>query len=48
MTTAIDFIFIEKTWRTMRARWFNKHVRTNEEQFLERLDQVILYVTDNP
>jgi hypothetical protein len=33
---------------TMKARWFNKYVCKNEEQLLERLDQAILDVIDNP
>jgi hypothetical protein len=30
------------------ARWFNNHVCKNEEKLLERLDQAILDVIDNP
>ena len=32
----------------MNARWFNNHVCKNEEQLLERLDQAILEVINNP
>jgi hypothetical protein len=32
----------------MKARWFNNHVCKNEEKLLERLDQAILEVIDNP
>jgi transposase len=39
---------IERIWLTMKARWFNNHVCKNEEQLLERLDQAILEVIDNP
>jgi transposase len=39
---------IERIWLTMKARWFNNHVCKNEEQLLERLDQAILDVIDNP
>jgi transposase len=39
---------IERIWLTMKARWFNNHVGKNEEKLLERLDNVILDVIDNP
>ena len=39
---------IERIWLTMKARWFNNHVCKNEDQLLERLDQAILDVIDNP
>jgi len=39
---------IERIWLTMKARWFNNHVCKNEEQLLERLDQAILDVINNP
>jgi hypothetical protein len=39
---------IERIWLTMKARWFNNDVCKNEEQLLERLDQAILDVIDNP
>ena len=39
---------IERIWLTMKARWFNNHVGKNEEKLLERLDQAILDVIDNP
>lgn len=39
---------IERIWLTMKARWFNNHVCKNEEQLVERLDQAILEVIDNP
>jgi transposase len=39
---------IERIWLTMKARWFNNHVCKNEEKLLERLDQAILDVIDNP
>jgi len=32
----------------MKAGWFNNHVYKNEEKLLERLDQAILDVIDNP
>jgi hypothetical protein len=32
----------------MKARWFNNYVCKNEEELLERLDQAILDVIDNP
>jgi transposase len=39
---------IERIWLTMKARWFNNHVCKNEEKLLERLDQAILDIIDNP
>ncbi len=39
---------IERIWLTMKARGFNNHVCKNEEKLLERLDQAILDVIDNP
>jgi transposase len=39
---------IERIWLTIKARWFNNHVCKNEEKLLERLDQAILDVIDNP
>jgi len=32
----------------MKARWFNNYVCKNEQQLLERLDQAILDVINNP
>ena len=39
---------IERIWLTMKARWFNNYVSKNESQLLERLDQAILDVINNP
>jgi transposase len=39
---------IERIWLTMKARWFNNYVCKNVEELLERLDQAILDVIDNP
>jgi transposase len=39
---------IERIWLTMKARWFNNDVCKNEEKLLERLDQAILDVINNP
>lgn len=39
---------IERIWLTMKARWFNNHVCKNAEKLVERLDQAILDVIDNP
>ncbi len=39
---------IERIRLTIKARWFNNHVCKNEEKLLERLDQAILDVIDNP
>ena len=39
---------IERIWLTIKARWFNNYGFKNEEQLLERLDQAILDVINNP
>jgi transposase len=39
---------IERIWLTMKARWFNNYISKNEKQLLERLDQAILDVINNP
>jgi len=39
---------IERIWLTMKARWFNNYVCKNKEKLLERLDQAILDVINNP
>jgi transposase len=39
---------IERIWLTMKARGFNNYVCKNEEKLLERLDQAILDVINNP
>ncbi len=39
---------IERIRLTMKARGFNNYVCKNEEKLLERLDQAILDVIDNP
>jgi len=39
---------IERIWLTMKARGFNNYVCKSEEKLLERLDQAILDVIDNP
>lgn len=39
---------IERIWLKMKARWFNNYVCKNENELLERLDQAILDVIDNP
>jgi transposase len=39
---------IERIWLTMKARWFNNYVCKNEEKLLERLDQAILDIINNP
>ena len=36
------------TNKVMKARWFNNYVCKNEQQLLERLDQAILDVINNP
>jgi transposase len=39
---------IERIWLTMKSRWFNNYVCKNEDQLIERLDQAIIDVIDNP
>ena len=39
---------IERIWLTMKARGFNNDVCKNEEKLLERLDQAILDLINNP
>jgi transposase len=39
---------IERIWNTMKARWFNNYVSRNLQQLIDRLDQAILDVIDNP
>ncbi len=39
---------ILRIWLTMKARWFNNYVCKNKEKLLERLDQAILDVINNP
>jgi len=38
----------KRIWLTIKARWFNNHVCKNEKKLLERLDQAILAIIDNP
>ena len=39
---------IERVWLIMKARWFNNHVCKNVDQLIDRLDQAILDVINNP
>lgn len=39
---------IERIWLKMKARWFNNHVCKNEEKLMDRLDQAILDIINNP
>jgi len=43
-----DFNPIERIWNTMKANWFNNHVCKNVQELIDRLDQAILDVIDNP
>jgi len=43
-----DFNPIERIWNTMKAKWFNNHVCRDARQLMDRLDQAILDVIDNP
>ena len=45
---ALELNPIERIWLTMKARGFNNDVCKNEEKLLERLDQAILDVINNP
>ena len=39
---------IERIWLTIKAHGFNNYVCKSEEKLLERLDQPLLDVIDNP
>lgn len=39
---------IERIWLTMKARWFNNYVCKDEQHLIDRLDQAILDVINNP
>jgi len=39
---------IERIWLTMKAVWFNNYVCRNVDQLIQRLDQAILDVINNP
>ena len=39
---------IERIWLVMKAQWFNNHVCRNLDQLIDRLDQAILDVINNP
>jgi transposase len=43
-----DFNPIERIWNTMKANWFNNHVCKTVQALIDRLDQAILDVIDNP
>ena len=43
-----DFNPIERIWNTMKANWFNNYVCKNVQQLIDRLDQAILDVINNP
>jgi transposase len=43
-----DLNAIERIWLVMKSRWFNNYVCRNVDQLMERLDQAILDVIDNP
>jgi transposase len=43
-----DFNPIERIWLVMKANWFNNYVCKNVDKLIERLDQAILDVIDNP
>ena len=45
---SLDLNPIERIWLTMKARGFNNDVCKNKEKLLERLDQAILDVINNP
>ncbi len=39
---------IERIWLIMKARWFNNYVCRNVDQLMDRFDQAILDVINNP
>jgi transposase len=39
---------IERIWLVMKARWFNNYLCRTVDQLIDRLDQAILDVLDNP
>lgn len=39
---------IERVWLVMKARWFNNYICKTVDQLIDRLDQAILNVMDNP
>jgi transposase len=43
-----DFSPIKRIWLMMKARCLNNHACKSEKKLLERLDQAILDVIDNP
>ena len=43
-----NFNPIERIWNTIKIRWFNNYVCRDLQQLINRLDQVILDVIDNP
>lgn len=43
-----DLNVIERIWLVMKARWFNNYLCRNMDQLIERLDQAILDIIDNP
>jgi transposase len=43
-----DLKLIERTWLSIKARWFNNYVCKKMKKLLERLDQAILEVIDSP
>ena len=43
-----DYNPIERIWNTMKARWFNNYVCRDLQQLIDRLDQAILDIIDNP
>jgi transposase len=45
---SLDLNPIERIWLTMKARWFNNDICKNEKKLLERLDQTIFDVINNP
>jgi len=43
-----DFNPIERIWLIMKARWFNNYVCRDVDQLIQRLDQAIFDVINNP
>jgi len=43
-----DFNPIERIWLVMKANWFNNYVCKNVDQLIDRLDQAIIDIINNP
>ena len=39
---------IEQIWRVLKNKWFNNHICRNVDQLIDRIDEAILDVINNP